>query len=304
MRPVFRSCIASIALTMPALRLAAGDPGKPVQAIAGPAASKPQAVSEGSLEHVIGATEHVNDGDVQAEIARLQNQLNELKPQREAVRRARREKQAALARLASGSAEAAALRAEIAGLQTQLNNFDGQMQLLQYRIQSLQARTGNTPEMPSGPAKVAKPQPTPANVAPMRTKPVIAPERIHAAGVQLAHGSDLSTASARRAATDLLAGSQPDATGADVEALAQLVLQQASESTQDDIRSVLAEMKETNDRKAALREAAKATRDAADNPNDVSPEDRRRLMELADRHTRLEQAILEQTEKVEKSKAK
>jgi len=250
------------------------------------------------------ASARLAEGDYAAEIARLNRQLDVLRKEEVALRQQRRAQQAEEVRLVGAGATTTQVHAEIQSLRGQIDALDNQMGLLVYQINTLEARSGIPPQTPLAPAKATQVPPAPAKKAILRSKPVIAPDKIKAAATRFSGNAAPTVADARQAARELLT-SQPVAfSDLDIEQLALLVMLQAQQDNIADIRTQLAAMKDKNDQLAALRAARPSPANTPDNPIELSPEDRRQLLEISERQTKLEHVILELTQKISDSQAK
>jgi hypothetical protein len=79
--------------------------------------------------------------------------------------------------------------------------------------------------------------------------------------------------------------------GADIEELAFIVLMQATQDQDNDLRQIMAETKAANDSKAALRQQQQAMADKKDSLSDMSQMQQARLQMAMDRRSKLIEAL-------------
>lgn len=265
----------------------------PARAVTSAPQATPTAVGEASPESLIAAAARLRATDAAAEQAQLSHQLDTLRREEVVLRRQLQAKQAEQARSAAGSAQSARLGTEIAALQAQIDLLEAAIQQLNSRLQSVPSTSSRPTASQAGPAHGSNVPPPGVKPAGIISTPVIPPDKIKAAAARFSGHPAPTASDARQAAAQIIRDQPAGAAGFDVEQLALLVMQRAEQDNEADLRNLLAEMKQKNDQKAALRAANPATADTPDNPNDLSPEDRRRLLALSERQTKLEQAIIE-----------
>jgi len=271
-----------------------------ILSLASPLGAKTTTASKASVKYQIAFADLLPGGDSTVDLTLMKTQLEALKRQQGELRNRRRDNEAELSRIPPGGgdvARAGQLRADIDRLRTEIDTLDSRIQMLAYRIQTEESRPSTAPDILARPSTAPQPLPAPTSQKKVKAVSVILPEQITAAGARLALRPDLTAASARRAAVELLAQSQPGYSELEIDKLALLVMQQAAQSTQDDLQALLAEASEQNKKKAAQRTTAQAAPDTKDDPNALSPEDKRRLQELQARQARVEQVLAELTPK-------
>jgi hypothetical protein len=238
-----------------------------------------------------------------AEVKQLVAQLDPLKAKQQTLLATRRTKEAELARLRSSGADIKAITAlqqEIDSCRSQLNAIDAQFQDLMSRIQP-----GPKP-MPAGMLPASRgPVPTSGGLAPTSAGPVAVPtptpglltrtvpsDKIKAAADALARNPAPSADVARSAATQILSTNQPGFNAAEVDQLARLIVDLASQSNAAALRAEIAAAKPANEKTPPpASPASNAIKFEVRVPS--SGDQQSRLQELQARQTKLEQATLE-----------
>lgn len=257
------------------------------------ATARPAGGATTSLESIVGRPDDPI-GSAATEIQQLQEQLKNLLPLRAQLVLKREADQSGLSAGEAGSDAAAQHQARIDAMNTAIGVFDEQIKLIQERIKFLQTRV--TP-----PAAAAQPGPVGLSsgvTPPVKPVPRVAPEKIKSAAGALAQTPAMDVAAARKAATGILATSQPGATELEIDQVAVLVLQQASKDADADLRAVLAEAKRENVRKKALRGAVDAAQDKKDSSSDLFAEISQRISLFQDRYAKAERALAELRKKI------
>jgi chaperonin cofactor prefoldin len=258
------------------------------------------------------------------EFKQLVAQLDPLRAKQQALLATRRTKEAELARLHSAGSDTkriATLEQEIAVCRSQLSAVDTQFQVLMSRIQpgpkalpagllptsgsSFTTSVGPVPaagqasksrgpvpvggfnSASSGPVAVAIPTPG----LPIRTVP---PDKIKTAADALARNPAPSAAAARTAASQILSVNQPGPTSVEIDHLARLILNLASQTNAAALNAEITAGKQANEKKSGLSAAdqsGQAIKFEIHVPSSGDPKSR--LQELQTRQTKLEQAMLE-----------
>jgi hypothetical protein len=122
----------------------------------------------------------------------------------------------------------------------------------------------------------------------------VPPDKIKGAADALARSPAPSAAAARTAATQILSGSQPAATSVEIDQLARLILDKATQTNAAELHAELNAGKQANGKEVGAPTPEPANKEirfeihvpgSGDQPN--------RLQELQARQTKLEQAMLE-----------
>ena len=253
---------------------------------------------DASLEYIAAESARLNQSDRSAQTAQLAQQLQILKRERAELRRQLQAKQEEQARLGANSAQYGQLGADITSLNSQIAALEMQIQEITFRLQSPPPPAVPSPTHVIVPEQVAVHPPAPSGSKNAKrpgvlSVPVIPRDQINAAAARFS-GQPAPTADDARQAAAQIVHAQPASAGSyNTEEIALLVMQKAEQDNEADLRALLAELKQKNDQKAAQRASTPDAQPDPANPNDLSPEDRRRLLAISDRQTKLEHAIIE-----------